>query len=117
VRCALAGALLAGAGCAGGKHLVFTTYTKTGLDITVADGAPTEAVFGYKRFEGAVIPVDEESDTADAHSIYAGLCIENSWIKGLALGQVFATGEAAEGIASDSTRSEQAQRFLQCKQD
>ncbi len=39
-------------------HLIFATYTKVGLHIGMSNQVPTEAVFAYKRFEGAIIPVD-----------------------------------------------------------
>lgn len=55
---ALAG--LMGSAC-GDTHLFFATYTKTGLHIELGEAAPSEAVFGYKRFEGAIIPVDSLS--------------------------------------------------------
>ena len=100
-------------GCAT-DHLIFTTYTKVGLDITVAEGTPTEAVFGYKRFEGAIVPVNPEEDTTDLSSIYAGICVENSWIQGLEVGQVFATGTAAENMAESAIDSADVKRFLDC---
>lgn len=113
LRLAALGLVLTGAACSS-DHLVFTTYTKVGLDITLQDGAPTDAVLGYKRFEGALIPVDLEK-APEIHSIYAGLCVTNSWVQGLALGQVFATGTAAENVAGSAERSQEAQRFLGCR--
>lgn len=100
-------------GCAT-DHLIFTTYTKVGLDMTVAEGTPTEAVFGYKRFEGAIVPVDPDEEDAEVPSIYAGVCVENSWIYGLEVGQVFATGESAKNVANVSTRSDDVKKFLDC---
>jgi hypothetical protein len=85
--------------CVGPDQLLFTTYTKVGLDISLTDGQPTEAVFGYKRFEGAIVPVDPDAE--EAQSLYAGLCIDNGWLSGLTIGQVFATGEAAVRAASN----------------
>jgi hypothetical protein len=55
--CTAAAASLLLAGCSN-THLIFTTYTKTGLDISLSNEIPTEVVFGYKRFEGTIVPVD-----------------------------------------------------------
>lgn len=114
----MAAALSVLAGCQT-KYLVFSTYTKAGLDIALADGQPTRAMFGYKRHEGAVVPVDQCSDTtppdgadgasalcagqgeADAMSVYAGLDLKNSWVSGLHIVQLFATGKSAVNAASD----------------
>ena len=88
--------------------LIFTTYTKVGLDVTATGATPTEAVFGYKRFEGAIIPVeppepadpnDPQANDPKTHSVFAGLCIKNGWLGGLDIHQVFATGAAAEKTA------------------
>ncbi|MCR9093060.1 MAG: hypothetical protein NXI30_02475 [bacterium] len=98
---ACATALFSASGCSvSSDSLIFTTYTKVGLDVSATDGTPTEAVFGYKRFEGAIVPVDETSDEPATHSVFAGLCIENSWLGGLDIHQVFATGAAAETAAN-----------------
>lgn len=87
------------AGCSTGKeHLVFTTYSKVGVDLALANGSPAEAVFGYKRFEGAIVPVSPTSTAGapdDAKSIFAGMAIDNGWMDGLCIKQVFATGDAA----------------------
>jgi len=48
-------------GCRTSNHLLFMTYTKMGLDISTVNGTPTQALFGYKRFEGAIVPVDPQS--------------------------------------------------------
>ena len=53
----LACAAIAGlCGACSSTHLIFATYTKAGVDVTLTDGAPTQLVFGYKRFEGAIVP-------------------------------------------------------------
>ncbi len=116
VGLALAAGLLAGCPT---KYLVFSTYTKAGLDIALADGQPARAMFGYKRHEGAIVPVDQcadrtPQDAADvtselcpdgketeAMSVYAGLDLENSWINGLHIVQLFATGKSAVNAAND----------------
>jgi hypothetical protein len=101
---------LAGATSCRTTHLVFTTYTKVGLDVSTQDGQPTQAMLGYKRFEGAVIPVDLESSTAeggvpkDAKSVFAAISVDNSWIQGLKIHQVFATGKSAEDVAANPDR-------------
>ncbi len=97
----LAGGLVVG--CTA-KHLAFTTYTKVGLDISTADGAPTQAVFGYKRFEGAIIPVQvqaEDGSEPEVMSVYAALDLTNNWLEGLSILQVFATGQAAKNAAAN----------------
>jgi len=66
--------LLAGllSGCRTGTHLLFfTTYTKVGLDISAVNGTPTQALFGYKRFEGAIVPVDPPSAFDPVHALEA----------------------------------------------
>lgn len=57
-------AMLAG-GCSS-THLVFSTYTKVGLDMTVGDGVPPRVAFAYKRFEGAIIPTDPSLEELQA---------------------------------------------------
>lgn len=92
-------------GCAP-KHLIFTTYSDLGLDIAGTDGQPTKAVFGYKRFEGAIIPVDVAApppgaQEPDVMSVYAAIDVENHWWRGLDVFQVIATGQAADNVASN----------------
>lgn len=93
------------AGC--GKRLLFTTYTKVGLDISTADGQTPNAVFGYKRFEGAIIPVDPDkatqatSDQPGVASVYGAMDLKNEWFGGLRLFQVFATGKAADDASAN----------------
>lgn len=86
------------------NHLVFTTYTKVGLDVSTTNGQMVDGVFGYKRFEGAIIPVDHAANAGVADpkmaSVFAGVSVRNSWINGLDLAQVFGTGEAAKNLAS-----------------
>jgi hypothetical protein len=90
------------------SNLVFTTYTKAGVDFSAAEGVPSQALFGYKRFEGAIIPVDPENTELDedgvprdALSVFAAMDIENNWVQGLKIRQVFATGKAAVQAAED----------------
>lgn len=88
------------------QHLVFTTYTKVGLDISTTDGQLANGTFGYKRYEGAIIPVDESStdgDPEDAKSVFAGIAIRNGWFQGLELRQVFGTGDAAADLSKRNT--------------
>jgi hypothetical protein len=82
------------------RSLIFTTYTTVGLDISATDAKPTKAVLGYKRFEGAIVPVDPEARDAagaerEAMSVYAAVAMSNTWLNGLDLTQAFATGPAA----------------------
>lgn len=84
-----------------GNNLVVATYTKTGLHVTAVDTVPTDAVFGFKTFQGEVLPVDPESPDARASSVIAGVHISNSWLKGLKARSLIATGTAAEKAASN----------------
>ncbi len=122
IAAALAAALAAGTGpgCSTGtgEHLIFTTYTKVGVDISAVNQTPTEAVFGYKRFEGAIVPVDPGDTTKpEAHSVFAGLCARNNWLTGLKIAQVFATGAAAVDIASSEAEAKGIAAILKCSAD
>jgi hypothetical protein len=89
------------------NHLVLTTYSKVGLDLSASNGQPIDAVFGYKRFEGAIVPVDprpsktENGKTTpqESMSVYAAIDLENGWMSGVKLFEAFATGEAAKNLA------------------
>lgn len=99
------GLLFLAAGC-GTRNLLFTTYTTIGLDVSATDAKPTKAVLGFKRFEGAIIPVNpkQEKDpkkNPDVASVYAAIDLDNHWT-GLSVCQVFATGDPAKNLASDS---------------
>jgi hypothetical protein len=88
-------------GCAA-RNLVFTTYTKVGLDVSATSNEPPNGVFGYKRFEGTIIPFDAESavdEKEDVASVYSAIDLKNEWFGGLAIFQVFATGTAAQKVA------------------
>lgn len=85
---------LAATGCKN-DALVFTTYTKVGLHASATGNTPNNLMFGYKRFEGAIIPVDAAKPEADVASVYASIGLTNGWFSGLHLQQVFATGDAA----------------------
>ena len=89
-------------GCATGQ-LTFLTYTKVGLDVSTTEQQPTAAVFGYKRFEGAIIPVDKTDE--EAASVYASIDLENHWLCGLDVVQLFATGKAAENVAANTSKA------------
>lgn len=81
------------------RHLVFTTYTRVGLNITAAGDVPTNLGLGYKRFEGVIIPVDPakaDPKNPALPSVRATLNLKNRWLNGLTLDQTFATGQAAE---------------------
>jgi len=94
-------------------HLAFTTYTKVGLDISSIEKAPAQMTFGYKRYEGAIVPVGVDNSQVavrngdpktklpnDVASVYAEMFIDNSWLRGLTIKQKFATGEAANQAAN-----------------
>ena len=104
-----AGLLFLVAGC-GTRNLLFTTYTTIGLDVSATDAKPTKAMFGFKRFEGAIIPVNpqQEQDNndgtkkgPDVASVYAAIDLDNHWT-GLTVCQVFATGQPAKNLANNS---------------
>jgi len=117
-------ALASVSGCKS-NHLIFTTYTKVGLDVSTTDGQPTSALFGYKRFEGAIIPVDVDEQEMvgdpeipkDARSVYAAIDLENSWLQGLKIYQVFATGEAATQAANSPDKMREIIEGLRNNQD
>ena len=99
--------VLAAAGMSCGcrsKDLVFTTYTKVGLHMTAEGTTPTSLQFGYKRFEGAIIPVDPAvaatNGVVTVAPIYAAVSVTNGWFSGIAIRQVFATGAAATNTAA-----------------
>lgn len=91
------------------RNLIFTTYTTVGLDVSATDAKPTKAVLGYKRFEGAIVPVDPDAPAnsdgteRDAMSVYAAVNMSNTWLNGLDLTQVFATGPAAVNAVNNPT--------------
>lgn len=97
--------LLFAAGCTGTQRrpLIFTTSTKVGLDLSATGGVLNNATFGYKRFEGAILPVRPENSEdcgsppvpKDAPSVFAAIDLENSWLSGIKLFELFATGQAA----------------------
>lgn len=100
-------AVLVIAACTGCKatHLLFTTYTKVGLEVTATGGQPSSAVFGYKRFEGAIVPVDpanKDGAAEDVVSLFSAIDVENNWMSGLDVFQIVATGEAAVNAAQQS---------------
>lgn len=95
--------LLVTLGCSSNR-LIFTTYTKLGIDVSASNGTTTGAMLGYKRFEGALIPVDPAKATGEAGdigSVLAVLDFDNGWFQGMKLFQIFATGKAAEDAAND----------------
>ena len=97
--CLLSGGLAATllvAGCA--KDLLFMTYTTLGVELTGQGNIPTSVRLAYKRFEGAVIPVDPKTG-AEALSVLASIDAEQSlWT--VRVNEVFATGEAAKTAAT-----------------
>ena len=95
---AIAAVCLTTTGCTP-RHLVFTTYTRFGVNITAAGDVPTNLAFGYKRFEGVIIPVDPanaDGTNPALPSVRATLDLTNRWFNGLTLEQTFSTGKAAE---------------------
>ena len=91
---------LIGTGCHN-DALVFTTYTKVGLHASATGNTPNNLMFGYKRFEGAIIPVDPTKPESDVASVYAAISLTNGWFSGIHLQQVFATGDAAVSASTN----------------
>lgn len=97
------------------KSLFFVTDTSYGLKLSAGkqDLSPT-LMLGYKRVEGAVIPVDDHEP--EVRSVYADITINSSTDmlvaadsgaplprnRGVRIVQRFATGDAAVGAASNS---------------
>jgi hypothetical protein len=103
-RTTLLFALLAALPACQSDRLVFTTYSKIGLDVSSVNGTTAGFMLGYKRFEGALIPVDMSKvshQPSDLMPVYASLIMRNGWFQGLKVSQFFATGDAAIGIAND----------------
>jgi hypothetical protein len=109
----LALAVVSLSGCRS-NHLYFSTHTKFGVDVSAVNGVPSSAMLGYKRFEGAIVPVippdkDGNTDPAagngapEAASVLAVIDMNNKWLGGLDLFQLFATGEAAVAASRDDT--------------
>ena len=89
------------AGCT--KDLVFATYTTVGVEVTGMDGIPTSVKLAYKRFEGAIIPVDPTDEDSPAHSVLATINTKQVGF-GVHVNQVFATGEAAR-LAAEAEKN------------
>ena len=96
----LACVLLSGSGCHN-DALVFTTYTKVGLHASATGNTPNNLMFGYKRFEGAIIPIDPANTNSEVASVYAAISLTNGWFSGIHLQQVFATGDAAVSASTN----------------
>lgn len=103
------------AGCGSTDHLVLTTYTKVGIEVSTVDGKPTQLVLGYKRFEGALVPVDPHADPeTEAMSTFAAFNMRNGWWDGVKIDQFFATGKSA----TDAVKNQSAlQRLLSRMQE
>ena len=111
VGAAFGACTLGGCGCGPSSDLLFATATKVGADVVAVNGTPVSAVIGYKRFEGASIPVSPDVEDAAGstasetpkvqRSVYAGIDLQqNPWL-GLKTKQVFATGDAAVAAVGD----------------
>jgi hypothetical protein len=95
--------------CGCRNHLVFTTSTKFGLDISQKANQTVDVTMGYQRAEFASVPVPQDTDataTTDAYSVLGRFNVRyNPGISptnptnGLHLKQFFATGMAARAAA------------------
>lgn len=97
--------LLPLAGCA--RNLIFSTYTTIGFELKGESEIPTSVRLAYKRFAGAVVPVDPQLDDP-AHSVVAIIDAEQSWWR-VRVNQVFATGAAADQAAHTEKNAAAAQ--------
>ena len=84
--------------------MYFATYTKVGIsaEANATTGTPTALEMGYNRFEGILVPLEEES--VEAPSAFACIDLENKWFGGLKIQQTFATGAAAEKAAQEQAQ-------------
>jgi hypothetical protein len=83
-------------GCA--NHLYFGTSTSIGLDVSGTSKIPNKVSFAFSRAEVAIVPDDSEGN---AHSVFGSLDSEWTWFNGFIIKQAFATGDAADIIASE----------------
>ncbi len=111
-RCTAAVIVAASASLAGctSKYMTVTTFSKVGIDVTAGPASVVPpAVVGYKRFEGAIIPVDPahvtDEASPDAPSVFTLFAMRNDWLGGVRIYQAFATGHAAE-VLSGATQDE-----------
>ena len=102
-------ASLALAGCAN-NAVVFSTATRTGVEINAAEGGQQGAHVGFERFEGVMMPAVYTNKTGDevplkqAYPVYAEYEFQSGGLTaagttnsdgGLIIRQAFATGKAA----------------------
>lgn len=96
------------------KLMFFGTETTLGLKVGFGtSGAPDSLLFGYRRKEAAVIPLAEQKqpDGTEVRSVYPSVFASidvntrpaDLSTTGLATRQFFATGEAAEALATNET--------------
>lgn len=81
--------------------LVFTTVTVIGAEATADEGLEHHFLVGYKRFEGALVPLLPESSSITgegAYSVFATLDFKAGMFR-TKIAQVFATGSAAIAMA------------------
>ena len=104
------------------NRLVFTTYTKVGIDLSATNTSASGLMLGYKRFEGALVPVDMAKATGadtDLMPVFAALDMKNGWFQGIRLVQLFATGTAAINLADNpwkvKTATKAAKAFVEDK--
>ena len=100
----------------GGKRLMlFGTTTSTGVKITFASQYPDSFHFGFKRKEFSLIPLGEATAGSQMVDVYPSVIASldtsvrsgaNPNDAGLLVGEVFATGVAAEAMAKDSAIQE-----------
>jgi len=110
----LAAAAAAALGCVG-RHLLFATHTRTGVAIAATGEVPTEFTFGYDRYEGALIQLEEPRApwargerpplSKELPHLYACITLQNGWLDGVGIAQVFATGEAAQSVAKSGGKA------------
>ena len=99
------------------KLMFFGTETTLGLKVGFGTGgAPDSLLFGYRRKEASVIPLAEQpkqAGTTEVKSVYPSVLAsievnvnaKTALTTGLTSKQFFATGEAAENLATSETVS------------
>ncbi|MCI5043898.1 MAG: hypothetical protein MRY72_04315 [Aquisalinus sp.] len=86
------------------KRMYFGTSSNVGLQARFTGGQPTSVNFGYKRQEYSRIPIIENDEDEDVYgsvlaNIQIGTNINNIGSTSLEVGQIFATGDAANQLA------------------
>lgn len=74
------------------NHVIFSTHTSAGLDVSGTAQYPDKVSFSYNRQEVAIVP---RKTNGEAHSVFGGMDSDISFMNGSVIKQTFATGDAA----------------------